>query len=91
MHTLRQLARPYEITAIGDRGPMLEEVRTGYAGRYVALLRDSYGVSVSVEGAEDVVLPAASRLTLRQATGVDGASDEAPDRGSVEQGEEAQS
>lgn len=68
---LRQLARPYTITAVGDQRALLEEARTGVAGRYAAVLRDSYGVSVSVDRADDVVLPAASRLSLRHATGVE--------------------
>ncbi|MFC7161458.1 DUF881 domain-containing protein [Aquipuribacter hungaricus] len=66
---LRQLARPYTITAVGDAELLLEEARTGSAGRWAAFLRDSYGVQVSAEAADDLVLPAASRLSLRHATG----------------------
>lgn len=69
---LRQLARPYTITAVGDTDRLLEEVRTGTAGRYTAYLRDSYGMPVSVEATDDLVLPAASRLSLRHATGAGG-------------------
>ncbi|WP_380168276.1 DUF881 domain-containing protein [Jannaschia sp. R86511] len=69
---LRQLARPYTITAVGDPGTLEDEARTGSAGQWAAFLRDSYGISVSVEVAEDLELPAASRLTLRHAQGVDG-------------------
>lgn len=74
---LRQLARPYTITAIGDPDLLLAEVQTGAAGRYLGFLRDSYGISVSVEEVEDASLPAASRLSLRHATGV--VEERAPD------------
>lgn len=67
---LRPLARPYTITALGDTDRLLAEARTGSAGRYAAYLRDSYGVSVSVQDGEDLLLPAASRLSLRHAAGV---------------------
>lgn len=67
---LRLLARPYTITAVGDPALLLEEARTGSAGSYTAFLRDSYGIPVSVEAAEDLRLPAATRLTLRHAEGV---------------------
>lgn len=67
---LRQLARPYTITAVGNPGQLLEEARTGSAGQWAAFLRDSYGISVSVQPAEDLRLPSASRLTLRHAEGV---------------------
>lgn len=69
---LRQLARPYTIAAIGDPDVLLAETRTGSAGRYAAVLRDNYGISVQVEEVDDVELPAASRLTLRHAQGVTG-------------------
>lgn len=64
---LRQLARPYTISAVGDPDALLAEVRTGQAGRYIAILRDNYGIPVSVEATDDVELPAASRVTLRHA------------------------
>ena len=67
---LRQLARPYEISAVGDTGRLLEETRTGSAGQWAAFLRDSYGISVAVEPTEDIRLPSASRLSLRHAQGV---------------------
>jgi uncharacterized protein YlxW (UPF0749 family) len=72
---LRQLARPYTIAAIGDPDLLLAETRTGSAGRYAAVLRDNYGISVQVEEVGDVELPAASRLTLRHAQGVTGEVD----------------
>lgn len=65
---LRQLARPYTITAVGDPDLLLAELRTGGAGRFLASLRDSYGVQVRVQEADDLRLPAASRLSLRHAT-----------------------
>jgi len=67
---LRQLARPYTISAIGDQERLLAETRTGAAGQWSAFLRDNYGIEVSQEAAEDVDLPSASRLTLRHAVGV---------------------
>ena len=82
---LRQLARPYTITAVGDPDRLLTEARTGSAGRYTAFLRDSYGIEVSTQAAEDLLLPAATRLSLRHATGA--TQEPAPD----EQGEDGQS
>lgn len=84
---LRQLARPYEIDAIGDPDPLLREVRTGRAGQYTAFLRNSYGIEVSVAATSDQRLPAASRLTLRHArgvTGTDGSTDVGPQQPEVE-------
>lgn len=82
---LRQLARPYTITAVGDPDRLLTEVRTGSAGRYTAFLRDSYGIEVSAQAADDLLLPAASRLSLRHATGA------TPTPSPDEQGEDGQS
>lgn len=75
---LRQLARPYTITAVGDPGALQEEARTGSAGQWAAFLRDSYGIPVSVSAEDDLELPSASRLTLRHAVGVGDADREAP-------------
>jgi uncharacterized protein YlxW (UPF0749 family) len=75
---LRQLARPYTISAVGDPRVLLEEARTGSAGRYAAVLRNNYGISVSVEAVDDVELPAASRLGLRHASSVPPTTPEDP-------------
>ncbi len=82
---LRQLARPYTITAIGDPGTLQREARTGAAGQWAAFLRDSYGIAVSVEVADDLELPSASRLTLRHAQGVEAPGQVAPTEGSQEE------
>lgn len=67
----RPLARPYEVEAVGDPDALLTEARTGELGRYSALIRDTYDVEVSVQGAESLELPGSSRLSLRYASGPD--------------------
>lgn len=62
----RPLARPYVIDAVGDPDTLLTEVRTGGAGQYAAVIRDTYDVQVSVSGQDRLELPGTSR-TLRWA------------------------
>lgn len=62
----RPLARPYTVEAVGDPDALLTEVRTGPAGQYAAVIRDTYDVQVSVSGQDRLELPGTSR-TLRWA------------------------
>ena len=62
---LAPLAPPYVVSAIGDPlGLQVEFARTG-ASAQIATLRDTFGVRVSVDTAEDLELPAASETALR--------------------------
>lgn len=62
----RPLARPYTVEAVGEPDALLTEVRTGAAGQYTAIIRDTYDVRVDVSGTEDLQLPGSSR-SLRYA------------------------
>ncbi len=62
----RPLARPYTVEAVGEPDALLTEVRTGAAGQYAAIIRDTYDVRVDVSGTDDLQLPGNSR-SLRYA------------------------
>lgn len=80
----RPLARPYVIDAVGDPDLLLTEVRTGAAGQYAALIRDTYDVQVGVSGQDRLELPGTAR-TLRWAAPATSAASETPE----EQGPES--
>ena len=62
---LTPLAPPYVVAAIGDALSLqVEFARTGAASQ-IATLRDTFGLSVSVDTAENLELPAASETALR--------------------------
>jgi uncharacterized protein YlxW (UPF0749 family) len=64
----RPLTRPYTISAIGDSTNLEAEFAGTSAGAYARALKDNYGVRVSMETAKDLKLPAATSLTLTNAT-----------------------
>lgn len=61
----RGLTRPYVISAIGDPEALTREMTEGATGRYVGELRDEYQLTVEVSTADEVTVPAATRLTTR--------------------------
>jgi uncharacterized protein YlxW (UPF0749 family) len=65
---LRPLAPPYEVQAIGDPARMQTAFATSAAGRYLSSLEQNHGIQVTVQGADDLTVPAAGRLGLRYAT-----------------------
>lgn len=64
----RPLTPPYTIAAIGDPTTMQTGLAASVAGRYLQVLRDNYGIGVSIDTADEIDLPAASRLDLRSAS-----------------------
>ncbi|NAZ83927.1 DUF881 domain-containing protein, partial [Kineococcus sp. R8] len=63
----RPLTPPYTLTAVGDPATLQTRLATAAAGRYLRALQDNYGIGVSIEAADSLQLPAASRLELRSA------------------------
>lgn len=64
----RGLTRPYVVRAIGDPEALAQEVTDGATGSYFADLTAEYGIIVQVEQAEEIVVPAAERLSTRVTT-----------------------
>jgi len=64
----RPLTRPYTISAVGDGTNLEAEFADTSAGAYTRALQDNYGIRVSMETAKDLRLPAATSLTLTNAT-----------------------
>jgi uncharacterized protein YlxW (UPF0749 family) len=76
----RPLSPPYVIEAIGDPETLRTTYVAGFGGSYLQVLRD-YGISYSVDDADDVRLPASAGVSLRYAaapstTGTTGATDD---------------
>lgn len=65
---LKALARPYEISVIGDQEQLLTELRTGSTGTYLTELRSDYRIIVDLAPQDELTLPAATRLSTRVAT-----------------------
>ncbi|MFB9378819.1 DUF881 domain-containing protein [Kineococcus gynurae] len=65
----RPLSRPYRISAVGDPARLPTQLATSVAGRYLAALQNNYGISVTQESVEDLRLPAAARVELRDVDG----------------------
>lgn len=64
---LAPLARPYVVEAVGDPDDMGARLTRSTAGAHLGILRDSFAISVSVEEADELVLPGTTSRTLRHA------------------------
>jgi uncharacterized protein YlxW (UPF0749 family) len=64
----RPLARPYTISAIGDPADLQVEFASNDGGAYARALKDNYGIRVSIDAVDKLTLPAATSLTVREAT-----------------------
>jgi uncharacterized protein YlxW (UPF0749 family) len=64
----RPLAPPYTISAIGDPASLQVEFADSDGGAYARALKDNYGIRVSIDAADTLTLPAATSLTVRDAT-----------------------
>ncbi|MGK5530557.1 DUF881 domain-containing protein [Streptomyces sp. URMC 129] len=73
----RPLVPPYTLLAIGDGEALAAAFEATDGGRYLDVLRDSYGVRAALSVRDDLRLPAAPSLTTRSARPADPAG-EAP-------------
>jgi uncharacterized protein YlxW (UPF0749 family) len=64
----RPLARPYTITVLGDPDNLQVEFADNAGGAYARALKDNYGIRVSIDAADKLTVPAATSLTVRDAT-----------------------
>ncbi|WP_226924629.1 DUF881 domain-containing protein [Georgenia satyanarayanai] len=64
---LAPLARPYVVEAVGAPGDMRARLTRSTGGTHLGTLRDSFGISVAIEEAEELVLPGTTARTLRHA------------------------
>jgi uncharacterized protein YlxW (UPF0749 family) len=67
----RPLRPPYVVSAIGDPRRLEARFADGPGGEYLRLLADNFGVRVKTDSRSDLRLPAASGVTLRNASTVD--------------------
>ncbi len=65
------LARPYVVEAVGDPPDLRARLTRSTGGAHLNTLRDSFGISVSVEEAEELLLPGTASRTLRHAEPLD--------------------
>lgn len=65
---LRGLARPYVVQAIGPREALEQELRSGATGSYLAELRSDFNIVVQLTTADQLTVPAGSRLSTRVAS-----------------------
>ncbi|MBO0828921.1 MAG: DUF881 domain-containing protein [Streptosporangiales bacterium] len=63
----RPLARPYVVSALGDRHTLEARFADGPAGRYFKTLQTSFDVSFDMDDRDTLTLPAASTVTLQYA------------------------
>ncbi|UED82881.1 DUF881 domain-containing protein [Streptomyces profundus] len=63
----RPLVPPYTVLAVGDGQALLDAFEQTSAGRYLATLRDDYGIRVDSSARDELRLPAAPSLTTRSA------------------------
>ena len=64
----RPLARPYTITVLGDPDALQVEFADNAGGSYARALKDNYGIRVSMDARDDLTVPAATALTVREAS-----------------------
>jgi uncharacterized protein YlxW (UPF0749 family) len=64
----RPLARPYVIRVIGDPDDLQAEFAGNDGGAYARALKDNYGIRVSIDASDRLTLPAATSLTVREAS-----------------------
>lgn len=70
------LTRPYTVTAIGPADELAVELEEGSTGEYLTELQQEYGIIVETTGQEEVTVPAATRLSVREASVADDAAQE---------------
>lgn len=63
----RPLARPYTITVLGDPEGLQVEFAETAGGSYARALEDNYDIRVSMDARDDLTVPAATTLTVREA------------------------
>lgn len=63
----RPLARPYVVSALGDRHTLAARFADGSAGRYFKTLQTSFEVRFEMDDQDALTLPAASTVTLQYA------------------------
>ncbi|WP_406830816.1 DUF881 domain-containing protein [Pedococcus sp. KACC 23699] len=64
----RPLARPYTITALGDPDSLQTSFAESSGGAYARALKENYGIRVSIDARSNLTVPAATALTVRDAT-----------------------
>lgn len=64
----RPLARPYTITVLGNPDDLQVEFAQSAGGAYARALKDNYGIRVSIDARDDLTVPAATALSVREAT-----------------------
>ncbi|PYG02256.1 Uncharacterized conserved protein YlxW, UPF0749 family [Georgenia satyanarayanai] len=69
---LAPLARPYVVEAVGEPGDMQARLTRSTGGAHLGTLRESFGISVSIEETEELVLPGTTARTLRHAEPLEG-------------------
>lgn len=73
---LAPLVRPYTVEAVGEPDEMLAGLARSTAGAHLALLRDTFGISVDMGPAEHLELPGSPSRTLRYAVRIAEPDDE---------------
>lgn len=64
---LAPLARPYVVEAVGDPDDMRARLTRSTGGAHLGTLRDSFGIAVSIEESENLLLAGTTARTLRHA------------------------
>lgn len=75
----RPLVPPYVVSAVGDTAALQSGFAEGQAGPYVQSLRDNNGIAVDISGSDELTLPAAGQIVLREAGPVDDTDDSSND------------
>lgn len=65
----RPLARPYVVSALGDRHTLEAAFADSVAGRYFSTLQANFDIEYTLEDRDELTLPAASTVTLQYAHG----------------------
>ncbi|MFG2196582.1 DUF881 domain-containing protein [Streptomyces sp. NPDC048639] len=71
----RPLVPPYTVLAVGDGQRLATDFQNSADGQYLQVLKESYGVRTSISAQDDVRLPAAPSLIVRNAKPVSGSAD----------------
>ncbi|WP_153396031.1 DUF881 domain-containing protein [Ornithinicoccus halotolerans] len=70
------LTRPYTVTAIGPVDELAAELDSGSTGAYLTELQEEYDIIVETMRDDEVTVPAATRLSVREASVADDAAKE---------------
>lgn len=70
------LTRPYTVTAIGPVDELAAELDSGSTGAYLTELQEEYEIIVETAREEEVTVPAATRLSVREASVAENAGEE---------------